>query len=120
MAKQIAASAETRTSPAVVSRTLRKFAAPDELGEYVMVIAQSEDEIQGYVEPKDVRALLDAFGLEARRNVVFPFQHIRKQHGEIWRMRLEPAAQQMVEGENVNAHRFLFVRDVPERVGAAQ
>lgn len=107
-------------APPPPSRKITKFAAPDELPDYVIVGSQAEDEIQGWVLPKNVRALLDTFGLQARTNVVFPFQHIRRAHGEIWRMRIEPAEQHMVEGENVIANRFLYVRDIPERVGAAQ
>jgi hypothetical protein len=99
---------------------LKKFAAPEVLAGEFGVMGQTEDHIYGVIESKNVRALLDGFGLSERREVVFPFQHLKKQHGEIWSMRIEPADVHTVEGEPVFGHQWTYMQQLPERVGAAQ
>jgi hypothetical protein len=98
---------------------LRKFAAPAELQAEFGLQFQSEDHITGIVATEHVRDLLDAFGLQDRTVITFPFQHIKKQHGEVWRMRIEPSATHTVNGKLVNGHQWAFTQDIPERVGAA-
>jgi hypothetical protein len=112
--------AASAARPAAQSVKLRKFAAPEVLDGSFGVQGQTEDHIYGVIESKNVRALLDGFGLQDRRDVVFPFQHLKKQHGEIWSMRIEPADVHTVEGEPVFGHQWTFMQQLPERVGAAQ
>lgn len=101
------------------TQKLRKFAAPAELQAEFGLQFQSEDNITGIVPTEHVRELLDAFGLQDRTIVTFPFQHIKKQHGEVWRMRIEPTATHTVNGKLMNGHQWAFTQDIPERVGAA-
>lgn len=103
-----------------VATKLRRFEAPAELAAAFGVQAQTEDHIQGVVPTDEVRALLDAFGLQERTEVQFPFCHMKRQHGEIWRMRIEPAAAHTVNGKTVIGHQWVYMQDQPERVGAAQ
>jgi hypothetical protein len=99
---------------------LRKFEAPAELAEKFGVQSQQEDQITGLVKTEDVRELLDTFGLQERSEVVFPFQHLKKQHGEIWGMRIEPLASHSIAGAPVVAHAWTFMQQYPERVGGTQ
>ena len=106
--------------PAVTTK-LKRFTAPEELSSDFGVVTQTErNHIQGVVLTENVRALLDAFGLHERTEVQFPFQHLKKQHGEIWRMRIEPARAHTVDGKPVLGHQWVYMQDQPERVGAAQ
>lgn len=119
MPKETAAerSAQPRTPPPA---RMRRFEAPKEMPADLGVTSQSEDEIHGVVTTENVRTLLDAFGLEARTEIQFPFQHMKRQHGEIWRMRIEPAATHTVDGQTVAGHKWVYVQDMPERVGSVQ
>jgi hypothetical protein len=96
---------------------LKKFEAPNEIEARFGMLTQAEDHIQGAVATEHVRDLLDAFGLSDRANVAFPFQHMKKQHGEIWSMRIEPIASHTVEGRPVLAHQWVYMRQIPESVG---
>lgn len=107
-------------APPPTSTKLRKFTAPDELGAEFGVLAHTEGHIQGVVPTESVRALLDAFGLQERTEIQFPFQHIKRQHGEVWRMRIEPASAHTVNGKPVAGHQWVYMQDQPERVGTAQ
>jgi hypothetical protein len=98
---------------------LRKFEAPAELSEKFGVQTQQEDHITGLLKTEHVRQLLDAFGLQDRTELSFPFQHLKKQHGEIWSMRIEPAAVHSVDGAPVLAHQWTYMQQYPERTGAA-
>lgn len=98
----------------------RKFEAPDSDLTSFGVMTQQEDFIDGFVESAKVRDLLDTFGLADRSEVVFPFQHVKRLHGEIWRMRIEPAVDRMVDGKHLHSHHWVFSRDFPERVAGAQ
>lgn len=98
---------------------LRKFEAPAQLSEKFGVQSQQENHISGLVKTQDVRELLDAFGLQERTEVVFPFQHMKKQHGEIWGMRIEPIASHSVNGIPMQAHSWVFMLQYPESVGQA-
>lgn len=102
------------------STKLKRFTAPEDLSADFGVVTQTEDHIQGVVATEKVRALLDAFGLHERTEVQFPFQHLKRQHGEIWRMRIEPAAAHTLDGKTVLGHQWVYMQDQPERVGAAQ
>jgi hypothetical protein len=99
---------------------LRKFEAPPELAEKFGVTTHSEEFVSGVVKTADVRDLLDAFGLQDRSEIVFPFQHMKRQHGEIWSMRVEPPASHMVDGQPVIAHAWTFQQSLPERVAGVQ
>jgi hypothetical protein len=98
---------------------LRPFKAPDTMPAEFGMQTEAEDHISGVVATDQVRNLLDAFGLHERANVVFPFQHMKKQHGEVWSMRIEPLAAHTVEGKPVMAHQWTYMRQQPESVGAA-
>jgi len=99
---------------------VRKFEAPGELAEKFGVYTQQEHYIGGLVKTEDIRELLDAFGLHERRDVVLPFQHLKKQHGEVWGMRVESLASHNVEGSPVMAHAWVFMQHQPETVSGAQ
>lgn len=92
----------------------RRFVAPDELKPAFGVQSYAENHIQGVVATENVRDLLDTFGLQERSQVVFPFQHMKKQHGEIWGMRIEPAAGHTVDRNPVIGHQWVFMRHHPE------
>jgi hypothetical protein len=104
---------------AATATKLRRFAAPESLAAEFGVTTQTEDHIQGVVPTEKVRELLDAFGLHERTEVQFPFCHMKRQHGEIWRMRIEPASAHTVEGKTVLGHQWVYMQDQPERVGSA-
>jgi hypothetical protein len=99
---------------------MRNFEPPAELDRRFGVLAQNEDRIDGLVRTEDVRALLDAFGLQDRTEIVFPFQHIKRRHGEVWRMRIEPLSAHSVEGNVAMAHHWVYMQDTNERVEQAQ
>lgn len=109
-------------SPAPVRQAvkLRKFAAPDELDEKFGVQTQQENHISGVVKTEDCRDLIEAFGVHDRPEIPFPFQYIKKQHGEVWSMRIEPAASVTLDGVPVIRHSWTFMQQYPESVGAAQ
>lgn len=115
---------ETRASSAPPPRPqgqrLRQFRAPEELPGAFGVQVQDDGHIQGVVATENVRALLDGFGLDDRKQIVFPFSHMKKQHGEVWSMRIEPQAVHHVEGQAVVGHTWLFRQEQPERVGSVQ
>lgn len=116
--KDIVATPETAPPPA--SRKLQKFGPPDEMPEEFGLQAYDSFFMDGVVYTESVRTLLDAFGLSKRSEVVFPFQHIEKKNGEIWRMRIEPLAAQTFDGETIMGHKWVYVQDQPERVGSVQ
>lgn len=99
---------------------IRKFGPPDEIPASFGVQAHSDERIQGVVPTREVRKLLNAFGLQDRTEVTFPFQHIKKQHGEIWRLRIEPAKHHSVDGEPAEGHQWMYERQVPESAQGAQ
>jgi hypothetical protein len=111
---------EHGSAPAHAPVKLRKFEAPREIAEKFGVTTQSEELVTGLIKTEDVRELLDAFGLQDRGDVVFPFQHIKRQHGEIWAMRIEGPAAHMIEGKPVMAHAWVFQQAWPERVAGVQ
>lgn len=110
-------SAAPPPAPAV---RVRKFGPPDELPAGFGVDTQTDERIQGVVPTDQVRALLDAFGLQERTEIVFPFQHIKRAHGEIWRLRIEAAKHHSVKGEPVYGHQWIYEQQLPERVQGAQ
>lgn len=120
MAKQEVTTATSAPPRPTTATKLKRFTAPEQLEADFGVITQTEDHIQGVVGTEHVRALLDAFGLHERAEVQFPFQHMKRQHGEIWRMRIEPASAHTLEGKPVLGHQWVYMQDQPERVGAAQ
>lgn len=101
------------------AQRIPKFEAPNELAPQLGAQSITEFHIQGVVTTDNVRDLLDAFGLQNRTEVTFPFQHIVRKHGEIWRMRIEAPAGHTVDGKPVMGHQWTFMRDYPELVGAA-
>jgi hypothetical protein len=88
---------------------------PTELG----VTTDTEEHVQGFVASDQIRKLLDAFGLQHRVDVQFPFQHIQRAHGEQWRLRIEPAGAQTVNGTIQQGHQWIYQREIPESVAAA-
>lgn len=98
----------------------RKFEAPNEDLEPFGVQTQREDYIDGVVESPKVRALLDLFGLQDRSEVVFPFQHMKRAHGELWSMRIEPAQDHIVAGAHIHGHRWIYKRELPETNAGVQ
>jgi hypothetical protein len=113
---------ETGTESAAppVAQKLRKFQAPSELAPEMGVHYQSEERIQGVCATENLRALLDAFGLQERGEIQLPFQHIKKQHGEVWRMRVENATLHTVGGKHVIGHQWMYERQSPEQVSGQQ
>lgn len=105
------------TAPPAARR--RRFGIPDDLPAEFGVQSHAENHIQGFLTSDNVRDLLDGFGLQDRVNVDFPFQHIKRQHGEQWRMRIEPATTQTINGKIVHGHAWAFMRDFPETVANA-
>jgi hypothetical protein len=97
----------------------KKFAAPENIPEHFGVETQAEDHIQGIVATKDIRELLSAFGVPERNGMTFPFQHMKKAHGEIWSIRIEAEGTHTIDGEVAKGHRWVYMRQFPESVGAA-
>lgn len=120
MAGRQAAAEESTAVRRAPSTKVKRFTAPDELKAEFGVLSQTEDHIQGVVTTENVRDLLDSFGLHERTEIQFPFQHLKRQHGEIWRMRIENAAVHTVEGKPVIGHQWIYMQDQPERVGGQQ
>jgi hypothetical protein len=96
------------------------FEAPKELAGSFGVQVEQEDHLQGAIKTENIRELLDAFGLAQRTEIPLPFQHLKKQHGEIWSMRIEPATYQTVDGKLQFLHTWIFTRSYPERVAGVQ
>lgn len=115
--KQQQDSPVTRIAHTTVKIT--KFEAPKELPPEFGVQFAEETHIQGVVGTENVRGLLDAFGLTDRKDISFPFQHLKKGGGETWSMRIEPAAAQTLDGAPVMGHQWIFHQSSPERVGTA-
>lgn len=107
-----------RSAPARQAQTPRakRFTRPDEFKAEFGIQTDTEHHVQGVVATENVRDLLDSFGLHERTEVQFPFQHLKRQHGEIWRMRIENAAAHTVEGKPVIGHQWVYMQDQPERV----
>jgi len=117
-AKQQASEPITRASHTSVKIT--KFEAPKELAPEFGVQFAEETHIQGVVGTENVRALLDAFGLAERKDISFPFQHLKKGQGEIWSMRIEPSAGHTLNGSPVVGHQWIYHQAMPERVGTKE
>ena len=116
-----AAVAERSAPPRQAQPTkAKRFTAPDEYKAEFGVQTQTEDHVQGVVAMEHVRDLLDSFGQHERSEIQFPFQHLKKQHGEIWRMRIENEAVHTVDGKPVKGHQWIYMQDQPERVGGQQ
>lgn len=98
----------------------KRFAAPDEFKADFGVQTQSDNHVQGVVATEHVRDLLDAFGLQERTEVQFPFQYLKHRNGEIWRIRIEDAAAHTVQGKPVIGHQWVYMQDKPERVAGVQ
>ena len=98
----------------------RRFTAPDELKAEFGVQSYADHHIQGVVSTEHVRDLLDTFGLHERSEVQFPFQHLKRKNGEIWRLRIEGAAAHTIEGKPVIGHQWVYMQDQPERVSGVQ
>jgi hypothetical protein len=98
---------------------LRQFAAPAELAAEFNPTIQEPYHFEGLVPTERLQALLDAFGVPDIKSMSFPLQRIKRQHGEIWRIRIDPASVQMLEGKPANLHRWSFVLDSQERVSSA-
>ncbi len=98
---------------------ITKFEAPKELAPEFGVQFAEETHIQGVGGTENVRGLLDAFGLAERKDIQFPFQHLKKGQGEIWSLRIEPAAGHTLDGSPVMGHQWIYHQAMPERVGTA-
>lgn len=99
---------------AVKRSPARKFEAPDmDLAPFGVQVHQ-EYFIQGVVESAKVRELLDAFGLQEKKEFHFPFQHIKSSGNETWSMRIEPSADHMIDGQHLRGHQWIYKRDSPE------
>jgi len=120
MAGKQAAADEAPPKPPTKPPAPKRFEAPSmDLTEYGAT-TQHEDFVAGVVPSSKVRELLDLFGLQDRTEVVFPFQHIKRMHGEIWRMRIEPSTDHVILGTHVYGHDFAFMRDYPERTAGVE
>lgn len=119
MATKSGIAEERPATPARQAIKVKVFKAPNELDAEFGVDTQQEGHISGFVQTEHVRNLLDAFGLNDRKEVMFPFQHMKKQHGELWGMRIEPAAGHSVNGGTVMAHRWVYMQHQPETTGGA-
>ena len=117
--KQAVAEESTPARRAQITRA-RRFTAPDELKPEFGVQTYAEHHIQGVVATEHVRDLLDTFGLHDRSEVQFPFQHLKRKNGEIWRLRIENAAAHTIEGKPVIGHQWVYIQDQPERVSGVQ
>lgn len=106
------------TSTAVAERPRdrrpRAFEAPPEFPPAAGVQFADEKMIQGVVSTDNIRALLDAFGLQNREQISIPFHHIKAQRGERWSLRVEAPAVHNVEGKVVVGHTWIYRRDHPE------
>lgn len=118
MAKQPAAEERTEHVRREPTKRIVRFEAPKEIPAHFNLDSDAEDHLTGRVTTDGVRELLDAFGLHERTEVVFPFQHIARRHGEIWAMRIEPIAPHMIEGKPALAHAWSYTRQYPENTGA--
>lgn len=98
----------------------RPFRAPDELPAEHGVQFHSAAHIQGIVEPQHLRGLLDSYGLENRKDITLPFQHIAKSHGEVWSLRVEPAAIHHTADGMVVGHQYQYRQEQPESVAGEQ
>lgn len=97
-----------------------KFESPEaDLAEFGVNVHR-EEYVDGIVETAKVRELLDTFGLHERTSLAFPFQHIKQRKGEVWMMRIEPAAHHQVGAELRYGHHWVFQQYLPERTGSAQ
>jgi hypothetical protein len=94
MSEKIVASEPPRHSPPPAVRVF-KFEAPKELPAHFGAAHASESEI----------------GL--------PFHYMRKAHGEIWSMRIEPLGAHIVNGVPVMGHQWIYRQELPERVGSS-
>jgi hypothetical protein len=111
---------DQRTATPPVSGRISRFEAPKELAESFGAQVVTEDHIQGAIKTENIREMLDAFGLEHRTEIPLPFQHMKRQHGEIWSMRVEPATYQTVDGKLQFVHTWIYTRAQPERVAGVQ
>jgi hypothetical protein len=116
------AAEQTSSAPArpPAPQKLRKFEAPKELAPELGVLFQSEQRIQGVCATENLRELFDAFGLQDRVEIQLPMQHMKRQHGEIWRMRVELPSMNTVDGKLVMGHQWLFEQSYPETVSGQQ
>lgn len=105
------------TAPVAVK--VLKFEPPKELAAQFAPTFVSESEIQGVVGTEHIRKLLDDFGLADRKEIGLPFQYMRKAHGEIWSMRIEPLGGHVVNGVPMMGHQWIYRQEQPERVGSS-
>lgn len=106
-------------APRPQGQKLKQFKAPDDLPSNFGVQVQLDNHIQGIVTTENIRPLLDGFGLADRQNIVLPFLHQKKQHGEMWSMRIEPSAVHHLPEGAVTGHTWIFRQEQPESVGSS-
>lgn len=91
-------------------RTVVKFVAPDSIPEQFGAYTVSDELLDGFIRPQDVRELLDAFGLAKRTSVVFPFQHIERRDGDMYTFRIDALASHDVDGKTLMAQHWVYKR----------
>lgn len=116
-----ATAAEEPTAPPVrVPVKTKRFELPRELSPDFGVTMEEQYHVEGLVESASVPALIAAFNVPDVKSISFPFQRLNKRGGEIWRLRIDPAAVHVVEGKALSLHRWLYVQDLPERTAGIQ
>lgn len=103
------------------SRKIRVNAleAPSDLPERFHPTAAEEGHMQGVVETKDIRSLLNTFGLTEVKEISIPFHHVKRGDRSTFSLRIEGPASHPVDGDVMVGHQWLFRREWPESVGTS-
>lgn len=109
MGRQTAVAAPPKAVPPA-RRTVTKFVAPDSVPEEFGAYTVSDEMLDGFIKPQEVRSLLDTFGLQKRTSVVFPFQHIERRDGDMYTLRVDPFTSHDVDGKTVFAQHWVYKR----------
>lgn len=109
MRKQTAVAAPPKPAPPA-RRAVTKFVAPDTIPEQFGAYTVSDEMLDGFITPPDVRELLDTFGLQKRVSVIFPFQHIERRDGDMYTLRIDPLTSHDVEGKTILAQHWVYKR----------
>lgn len=106
------AAVSVKSTPAAppARRVVTKFVAPDSVPEQFGAYTVTDDMIDGFIRPQDVRELLDTFGLAKRTSVVFPFQHIERRDGDMYTMRVDGLQSHDVDGKTLIAQHWVYKR----------
>lgn len=91
---------------------------PDDLSAFGGEQTQ-EGYAQGWVKTEDIPGLVAAIGIPDPEHVEFPMHKMVRRHGELWSIRIEPAATHKVQGQLQQAHHWVYKREQPERMTGA-